>query len=123
MRFQRAVIVSVWIAARPRVSVDDRVRVTNLDGGFIRVDLRFGYMQQIDVPSVLGPALSARGVDPDEAIYVIGHERIIPPDEVVRGRDVVAHVFAFLARNAERSVDRFGLPRSRTVEIGYPVKL
>ncbi|WP_332118119.1 KUP/HAK/KT family potassium transporter [Azorhizobium caulinodans] len=123
VRFQRAVIVSVWIAARPRVSVDDRVRVTNLDGGFIRVDLRFGYMQQIDVPSVLGPALSARGVDPDEAIYVIGHERIIPPDEVVRGRDVVAHVFAFLARNAERSVDRFGLPRSRTVEIGYPVKL
>ncbi|WP_198018986.1 potassium transporter Kup [Azorhizobium doebereinerae] len=123
IRFQRAVIVSVWIAARPRVSVDDRVRVTVLDGAYVRVDLRFGYMQQIDVPSVLGPALSARGVDPDEAIYVIGHERIIPPDEVTRMRDVVAHVFAFLARNAERSVDRFGLPRSRTVEIGYPVKL
>ncbi|GGF79209.1 putative potassium transport system protein kup 3 [Azorhizobium oxalatiphilum] len=123
IRFQRGVIVSVWIAARPRVSVEDRVRVTVLEGGFVRVDLRFGYMQQIDVPSVLGPALSARGVDPDEAIYVIGHERIIPPDEVTRMRDVVAHVFAFLARNAERSVDRFGLPRSRTVEIGYPVKL
>ncbi len=123
VRFHRAVIVSVWIAARPRVSVDDRVRVTAIDGSYVRVDLRFGYMQQIDVPSVLGPALSARGLDPDEAIYVIGHERIIPPDEVTRMSDVVAHVFAFLARNAERSVDRFGLPRSRTMEIGYPVKL
>ncbi len=123
VRFHRAVIVSVWIAARPRVSVDDRVRVTAIDGAYVRVDLRFGYMQQIDVPSVLGPALSARGLDPDEAIYVIGHERIIPPDEVTRMGDVVAHVFAFLARNAERSVDRFGLPRSRTMEIGYPVKL
>lgn len=123
VRFEKAVIVSVWIAARPRVSVEDRVKVTTLNEGFVRVDLRFGYMQQIDVPSVLGPALSARGIDPDAAIYVIGHERIIPPDEVTRVRDVVAHVFAFLARNAERSVDRFGLPRARTVEIGYPVKL
>ncbi|MGU3494773.1 potassium transporter Kup [Xanthobacteraceae bacterium A53D] len=123
IRFQRGIIVSVWIAARPRVSVDDRVRVTVLDPSFVRVDLRFGYMQQIDVPSVLGPALSARGIDPDEAVYVIGHERIIPPEEVRRLRDVTAHLFAFLARNAERSVDRFGLPRSRTVEIGYPVKL
>ncbi|MEP9354929.1 KUP/HAK/KT family potassium transporter [Xanthobacter sp. KR7-65] len=123
VRFEMAVIVSVWIAARPRVSVEDRVKVTTLNDGFVRVDLRFGYMQQIDVPSVLGPALSGRGIDPDAAIYVIGHERIIPPDEVTRVRDVVAHVFAFLARNAERSVDRFGLPRARTVEIGYPVKL
>lgn len=123
VRFEMAVIVSVWIAARPRVSVEDRVKVTTLNDGFVRVDLRFGYMQQIDVPSVLGPALSARGIDPDAAIYVIGHERIIPPDEVTKVRDVVAHVFAFLARNAERSVDRFGLPRARTVEIGYPVKL
>ena len=123
VRFEKAVIVSVWIAARPRVSVEDRVKVTTLNEGFVRVDLRFGYMQQIDVPSVLGPALSARGIDPDAAIYVIGHERIIPPDEVMKLKDVVAHVFAFLARNAERSVDRFGLPRARTVEIGYPVKL
>lgn len=123
VRFQKAIIVSVWIASRPRVSVDDRVRVTVLNPNFVRVDLRFGYMQQIDVPSVLGPALSARGVDPDEAIYVIGHERIIPPDEILRPKDFVGHIFAFLARNAERSVDRFGLPRGRTMEIGYPVKL
>ncbi|MFG1297832.1 MULTISPECIES: potassium transporter Kup [Xanthobacter] len=123
VRFEKAIIVSVWIAARPRVSVEDRVRVTTLNENFVRVDLRFGYMQQIDVPSVLGPALSARGIDPDAAVYVIGHERIIPPDEVLRVRDIVAHVFAFLARNAERSVDRFGLPRARTVEIGYPVKM
>ena len=62
-------------------------------------------------------------MDPDEAIYVIGHERIIPPEEILRPRDFVGHIFAFLARNAERSVDRFGLPRGRTMEIGYPVKL
>ena len=123
IQFSKAVIVSVWIASRPRVAVDERVRVTALDPVHVRVDVRFGYMQQIDVPSVLGPALYAQGIDPDEAVYVIGHERIIPPEDIRGVRDVLAHVFAFLARNAERSVDRFGLPRPRTIEIGYPVRL
>lgn len=123
IQFNRAVIASVWIASRPRVAVDDRVRIVALDAVHVRVDVHFGYMQQIDVPSVLGPALYARGIDPDEAVYVIGHERVMPPDEVRGVRDVLAHVFAFLARNAERSVDRFGLPRPRTIEIGYPVRL
>jgi KUP system potassium uptake protein len=123
VRFAKAVIVSVWIASRPRVQMDDRVRVTVLDPSHVRVDVRFGYMQQIDVPAVLGPALHAQGVDPDEAIYLIGHERIVPPEEIKSLRDVLAHLFAFLARNAERSVDRFGLPRPRTIEIGYPVRL
>ena len=123
IQFDKAVIVSVWIASRPRVAVDERVRVLPLDATHIRVDVRFGYMQQIDVPAVLGPALYAQGVDPDEAVYVIGHERVMPPDDIRGVRDVLAHVFAFLARNAERSVDRFGLPRPRTIEIGYPVRL
>lgn len=123
VQFSKAVIVSVWIAARPRVPVDDRVRILPIDGTHLRVDVRFGYMQQIDVPAVLGPALYAQGVDPDEAVYVIGHERVMPPDDILGVRDVLAHVFAFLARNAERSVDRFGLPRPRTIEIGYPVRL
>ncbi|HSI38981.1 MAG TPA: KUP/HAK/KT family potassium transporter [Xanthobacteraceae bacterium] len=123
VQFTRVVIVSVWIAARPRVPLDDRVRVTVLDPAHVRVDLRFGYMQQIDVPAVLGPALHAQGLDPDEAVYLIGHERIVAPEEVRAVSDVLAHIFAFLARNSERSVDRFGLPRPRTVEIGYPVRL
>lgn len=123
VQFDRAVIVSVWIASRPRVPVDERVRVLPLDSAHLRVDVRFGYMQQIDVPAVLGPALYAQGIDPDEVVYVIGHERVMPPDDILGVRDLLSHVFAFLARNAERSVDRFGLPRPRTIEIGYPVRL
>ena len=123
IQFSKAVIASVWIASRPRVPVDDRVRVTAIDSVHVRVDVRFGYMQQIDVPAVLGPALYAQGIDPDEAVYVIGHERVMPPEDIHGVRDLLAHIFAFLARNAERSVDRFGLPRPRTIEIGYPVRL
>lgn len=123
VQFSKSVIVSVWIASRPRVPLDERVRVTVVDSGHVRVDVRFGYMQQIDVPAVLGPALYSLGIDPDESVYVIGHERVMPPDEVHGVRDALTHIFAFLARNSERSVDRFGLPRPRTIEIGYPVRL
>ncbi len=50
VQFTRAVIVSVWVASRPRVPVDERVRVLPLDSAHLRIDVRFGYMQQIDVP-------------------------------------------------------------------------
>ncbi|SDR63113.1 KUP system potassium uptake protein [Rhizobiales bacterium GAS113] len=123
MSFDKVVIASVWIASRPRVPVSERVVLTTLDERLIRVDLRYGYMQVINVPSILAPALRRAGLEPEEAVYIIGHERILAPEGIGGYRDLTAHVFAFLARNAERAVDRFDLPRRRTLEIGYTVKL
>jgi KUP system potassium uptake protein len=97
--------------------------LTTLDERLIRVDLRYGYMQVVNVPSILAPALRRAGLEPEEAVYIIGHERILAPEGIGGYRDLTAHVFAFLARNSERAVDRFDLPRRRTLEIGYTVKL
>jgi KUP system potassium uptake protein len=123
MSFEKVVIASVWIASRPRVPVSERVVLTTLDERLIRVDLRYGYMQAVNVPSILAPALRRAGLEPEEAVYIIGHERILAPEGIGGFSDLTAHVFAFLARNAERAVDRFDLPRRRTLEIGYTVKL
>ncbi|MFI5015631.1 MAG: potassium transporter Kup [Hyphomicrobiales bacterium] len=123
LSFDKIVIASVWIASRPRVPVAERVVLTTLDERLIRVDLRYGYMQVVNVPSILAPALRRAGLEPEEAVYIIGHERILAPEGIGGYRDLTAHVFAFLARNAERAVDRFDLPRRRTLEIGYTVKL
>ena len=123
MSFDKVVIASVWIASRPRVPVSERVVLTTLDERLIRVDLRYGYMQVVNVPSILAPALRRAGLEPEEAVYIIGHERILAPEGIGGFRDLTAHVFAFLARNAERAVDRFELPRRRTLEVGYTVKL
>jgi KUP system potassium uptake protein len=123
LSFEKVVIASVWIASRPRVPVSERVVLTTLDERLIRVDLRYGYMQTVNVPSILAPALRRAGLEPEEAVYIIGHERILAPEGIGGFGDLTAHVFAFLARNAERAVDRFDLPRRRTLEIGYTVKL
>jgi KUP system potassium uptake protein len=123
LSFDKVVIASVWIASRPRVPASERIVLTTLDERLIRVDLRYGYMQAVNVPSILAPALRRAGLEPEEAVYVIGHERILAPDGISGFSDLTAHVFAFLARNAERAVDRFDLPRRRTLEIGYTVKL
>ena len=50
MSFDKIVIASVWIASRPRVPVSERVVLTTLDERLIRVDLRYGYMQVVNVP-------------------------------------------------------------------------
>ena len=51
------------------------------------------------------------------------NERVIVPTEPHSPSDLMNILFGFLAATAERSVDRFHLPPSRTLEIGYPVRM
>ena len=123
LRFERTVIVSIQISARPRVAFEDRVKVVEIDERVLKIETRFGYLQTINIPATIAPTLRQNGMDPEEAIYVIGHERIVPPEEVRGPGDIWDFLFSFMAMSAERSVDRFHLPRRRTLEIGYSVHL
>jgi len=121
--FSRAVVVSVGVAGRPRVSPDDRLKVEALAGGILRIDVTVGYMQSVNLPAILGPVLKDNGIDADRLVYVVGFERPVFPERVRTPGDVLAAVFAFLARFTERSTDHFNLPQRRTLEVGVPVRL
>jgi KUP system potassium uptake protein len=123
MRFDRVVIISIKIASRPRVPPGDRITVTTIDTSITKIEVRYGYQQAINIPATIGATLAKIGVDADEALYIIGHERVIAPIEPNGISDLMNVLFALLAATAERAVDRFRLPTSRTLEIGYPVNL
>lgn len=123
VRFEKTVIVSIHITSRPRVEAHERRFVSIIDTNTTKVELKFGYMQPINIPATLGPVLGNMGIDADEAVYIIGHERVVTPIEPDGLSDLMNILFAFLAATAERAVDRFHLPTSRTLEIGYPVHL
>ena len=65
----------------PRTPDEDRVVVTPLSEGLTRVELRFGFMEEPNVPEALAVAM-ARGqietFDLTRVIYYTGHETIIP---------------------------------------------
>ncbi len=89
----------------------------------LRLELRVGYMQSVSVPSLIGPLLHQEGLNPDDLIYVIGHQRPLPPTRWRRPYHPLLNLYCFLMRNAERRIDRFDLPARRTLEIGYIVRL
>lgn len=123
IRFDKMVILSVRISSRPRVELADRIRVEQVDHEVIKIDVRFGYLQITNIPATIGPVLAQLGIHNEDTLYIIGHERVIAPSEPESMTDLMSILFSFLAATAERSVDRFQLPTSRTLEIGYPVQM
>jgi KUP system potassium uptake protein len=57
---QRVFLVAVEMMKRPRVSDEDRVAVTPISDCLTRLELRFGFMEEPDVPMGLTVA-AARG--------------------------------------------------------------
>lgn len=121
--FTHPIVASVSVVGRPRVSGDDRVKVDVLPGGVRRLTVTVGYMQPVNLPAILGPALKAEGIDTDAVVYVVGFERPVSPERIRTPGDVLAALFAILARFNERAADHFSLPPRRTLEIGVPIRL
>jgi KUP system potassium uptake protein len=123
---ERVFLVSVVTADVPRVPQRHRAEYSDVAQGIHRIILRFGFMEQPDVPWGLILASSARqcpDIDPSEVTYYVGRETVIP--SVARpGMAVWRETFyAFLSRNAELSAAYFGLPLGQVVEVGIPIEI
>ncbi|GAB5469877.1 MAG: KUP/HAK/KT family potassium transporter [Rhodospirillales bacterium] len=121
--FDGLVLVSVKVEGRPRVPPEDRLVFHWVGTRVLRVELHVGYMQGTSLPSLIGPLLGEQGLDSNEVVYVVGHERPLPPRRWRRPRDLLLSLFCLLVRNAERRNDRFDLPPRRTLEVGYSIRL
>ena len=109
----------------PRVSEEDRVVVTPISDDITRVELRFGFMEEPNVPRGLEVA-AARGripkFDLEQVIYYTGHETIIPTDRpgMAQWREAL---FAFMHHNAQRPGAYFKIPSAQIMEIGIEFEI
>jgi KUP system potassium uptake protein len=101
----------------------DRVALENLDEGFWRVQVHFGFMEKPDVPSAL-ESVKQTGLrfDPMRTTYFIGRETILATRKVGfsswRGS-----LFAWMTRNAGDVTSYFCLPPNGVVELGARVEV
>ncbi len=123
---ENVLLVAVTTMETPRVADEDRVAVTPIAAGITRVELRFGFMEQPNVPKGLELA-AARGqiaeFDPARVIYYTGHETIIPSGRrpgLVRWRE---ELFAFMHHNAQRPGAYFKIPSAQIMEIGIEFEI
>ena len=120
---EHVVILMVSTTHTPQVPPEEQVTVDRLGHGLFNVRIRFGFMQDPNVPQAL---LLARGqgleLDLDDITYFLGRETII-----VTARQGMAiwreKVFVLMARNAGRATEFFKLPIERVVELGVQVEM
>jgi KUP system potassium uptake protein len=121
---ERTVFVSVIIESVPRVPIEDRVEVQRLGNTFSRVLVRFGFMEEPDLPvALMRCAEQGLEIEPQQVSYFLNRETILPAIES-RGMALWRErIFEFLFRNASSAANFFNLPTARVVEMGSRVMI
>ena len=116
-------IVSVETTEEPFIYSWDRAEVTKVAPGVFEVQLRFGFMEDPDVPAALA-AIEHRGLeyDPNDVTYFLGRESIVA-GKAPGMNPVLEHLFVLLNRGADSASRFFNLPAERVFEVGSRVEI
>jgi len=115
------VILTIVTADTPRVPEEDRVRITPLSKHFSRVALKFGYMEQPNVPKALAIARRHGWQFDIMSTSFFLSRRALKPSAKSGMPAWQDHLFIGLARSASDATDFFQIPTGRVVEIGTQV--
>ena len=117
------VILTIVITDTPRVSLRDRVTITPISAAFSMVALRFGYVEQPNVPKALAIARKhGWQFDIMSTSFFLSRRALKPAAHsgMPRWQD---RLYIWLARSASDATDFFQIPTGRVVEVGTQVTI
>jgi KUP system potassium uptake protein len=120
---ERVILLTVRIEDVPYVSEEKRTEQRDYGAGFYRVILRYGFMEEIDVPAALA---QLRDCGPQckmmDTSFFLARQTLLassrPGMAIWREK-----LFAWMLRNAESAMEFFKLPTNRVVELGSQVEI
>jgi KUP system potassium uptake protein len=121
---ERVILLTVRIEDVPYVEDGCQLGITDLGNGFYRLILRYGFMQEIDVPAALsglencGPQFKMMDTSFFLARQTLLASSSRPGMAVWREK-----LFSWMLRNAESAMEFFKLPPNRVVELGSQVEI
>jgi KUP system potassium uptake protein len=115
------VVLTIITADTPRVPEEERVRITPLSQHFARVSLKFGYMEQPNVPKALAIARKHGWQFDIMSTSFFLSRRALKPSPKSGMPAWQDHLFIGLARSASDATDFFQIPTGRVVEVGTQV--
>jgi len=120
---ERIILLTVKIADVPFVRQAERVKLDHLGHGFHRLVLRYGFMEEPDVPAAL--ALVTGCGDKFKMMdtsFFLARQTLLPSSKP--GMAIWREkLFAWMLRNAESAMEFFRLPTNRVVEVGSQVEI
>lgn len=120
---ERVILLTVRVTDMPFFPEDDRFLHEDLGQGFHRVVLRFGFMEEPDVPTHLkhfGACGAAfRMLDTS---FFLSRQTLLSSDRP--GMAIWREkLFSWMLRNAESAMEFFRLPTNRVVELGSQIEI
>jgi KUP system potassium uptake protein len=118
-------VVTLMVTTQPVPHVPDgeRITVRPLGHGVFDVVVRYGFMEDPNVPEALALVRECNlALDNEDVTFFLGRETLI----VTRAPGMAMwreRLFVFMARNAVRATAFFRLPPERVVELGVQVEL
>jgi len=120
---ERVILLTVRIEDVPYVMAEKRLDTHDYGSGFFRVVLRYGFMEEIDVPTALA---QLKEIGPQcrmmDTSFFLARQTLLassrPGMAIWREK-----LFAWMLRNAESAMEFFKLPTNRVVELGSQVEI
>ena len=122
---ERVVILTVILEEVPVIAAERRLEAIPLAANFHRLILRYGFMEETNIPKALAVARSDQlgfFYEPMSISYFLSRETLVisPKPGMAVWRE---QLFAGMQRSATSTMDFFHLPSNRVVELGTQVEI
>ncbi len=120
---ERIILLTVKIMDEPYYPDDGRCHLEDLHHGFHRMVLKYGFMQEPDVPAALA-RIDQCGADfrMMDTSFFLSRQTLLASERpgMMIWRE---KLFAWMLRNAESAMEFFRLPTNRVVELGSQIEI
>ena len=121
---QRVVLLTIAVKDVPVVPAEKRAIVSAEGRGFYRVILRYGFMEEVDVPRDL---TLISGIDAPfnmmATSFFLGRQKLVAAKEQPGMALWREHLFAWMSKSSESAMEFFKLPTNRVVELGSQLRI
>ncbi len=119
---EHVVILTVDIEETPTLADEERNEWRELGHGVWRLVVRFGFIEDANLPALLQRIKSPVPLDPMSTSYFLGRETLLPTKRpgMAIWRE---HLFAWMNRNAASASAFFELPPNQVIELGGQVEM
>jgi KUP system potassium uptake protein len=119
----RVILLTIKIADVPYVDIEKRCKMDDLGQGFHRLILKYGFMEEPNVPAALADVTNCGAAfKMMDTSFFLARQTLLPSSRpgMAIWRE---HLFSWMLRNAESAMEFFRLPTNRVVELGSQVEI
>ena len=120
---ERVVVLTVAIQDVPYIDGEKRCEVKDLGQGFYRLTLKYGFLEETDIPTALKRVdMCGAPFEMMKTSFFLSRQTLIAAEKP--GMAIWREkLFSWMLRNAASAMEFFRLPSNRVVELGSQVEI